>query len=332
MSARDTREPPGEGDKHRALVDGVPNGILALFDADLTLRVVGPKTLPVSGDDAATKQGRTIDELYPAAVLDRLTPAFEATLDGEPQRLDVVHLGRVHRVETAPTTVDGKQHGVVLTQDVTDERRAHEELERQRRQLEAFASVVSHDLRNPLAIARGYLDVVTGDVEAVEHVSALARVDRALVRMEEIITELLGATEPREVWRPKDTVDLGTVVAAAWEMVETGDATLDNRVTLTVDGDRSRLTRLFENLFRNAVEHAGSDTAVVVDDHPGGFVVADDGPGIDPKQHDVVFQAGYSTQTRGTGFGLFIVRDIALAHGWEVRVGESEGGLRLEFT
>jgi signal transduction histidine kinase len=64
-----------------------------------------------------------------------------------------------------------------------------------------------------------------------------------------------------------------------------------------------------------------------------GFYVADTGSGIPESIRDEIFEAGYSTEDHGTGFGLRIVEQIARAHGWEVSVTESEqGGARFEFT
>jgi len=64
-----------------------------------------------------------------------------------------------------------------------------------------------------------------------------------------------------------------------------------------------------------------------------GFAVEDDGPGIDPAVRDQVFDPGVSDADGGTGFGLYIVRTIATAHGWEVVGTETAGGgARFEFT
>jgi signal transduction histidine kinase len=64
-----------------------------------------------------------------------------------------------------------------------------------------------------------------------------------------------------------------------------------------------------------------------------GFYVADTGPGIPESDREQIFEAGYSTNEGGTGFGLRIVEQIADAHGWEVTVTESEhGGTRFEFS
>ena len=94
-----------------------------------------------------------------------------------------------------------------------------------------------------------------------------------------------------------------------------------------------RLGRLLENLFRNALEHGGTDVTVTVRLLEDGLAVEDDGPGVPESERERLFDAGYSTTERGTGFGLRIVRQIADEHGWDVTVGESAtGGARFEVT
>jgi Signal transduction histidine kinase len=108
---------------------------------------------------------------------------------------------------------------------------------------------------------------------------------------------------------------------------------VDVEAPQTIEADRSRLMQLLENLYCNAVEHSDDEVTVSVDLMPGGFAVADTGPGIPESDREEVFEAGYSTEKDGTGFGLRIVKEIANAHGWEVTVTESEqGGARFEFS
>jgi signal transduction histidine kinase len=100
-----------------------------------------------------------------------------------------------------------------------------------------------------------------------------------------------------------------------------------------ISADEDRLTELFENLFRNAVEHGGSEVTVTVGPMNGGFYVADDGPGIAEERREAVFDHGVSSSDDGSGYGLSIVRTIAHAHGWDVIVSEADaGGARFEFT
>ncbi|MFB6090105.1 MAG: sensor histidine kinase, partial [Halobellus sp.] len=206
------------------------------------------------------------------------------------------------------------------------------ELRRQNERLDQFASVVAHDLRNPLAVARGFLEIAaeSGDPEHFE------RVDSAHDRMERLIDDLLTLARGETTVTDAEAVDLAAVATEAWGYVDTDSAVLTIAETVpTVAGDGNRLTQLFENLFRNAVEHGGPDVTVTVGaiDGSEGFYVADDGTGIAADRRDDVFDHGVTSSAGGTGFGLSIVADIAAAHGWSVRVTEGDaGGARFEFA
>jgi len=219
---------------------------------------------------------------------------------------------------------------VVNSRDVTDRKRRERALEQQNQRLDEFTGAVSHDLRNPLNVIQGRLDLAreTGDPD---HLEAMAG---AADRMETLIEDLLQLARQGKLVGEPESVPLAEAAAAAWETVETGSATLDCEDGLgVVAADRERLHQLFENLFRNAVEHAGEDVAIRVGVLPKGFFVADDGPGIPPADREAVFERGYSTVEEGTGFGLSIVQSIASAHGWQIEAAESaDGGARFDVT
>ena len=218
---------------------------------------------------------------------------------------------------------------VGFQEDITAFVERERALERQNERLDAFASIVTHDLRNPLNVARGRVDLAR-DPDGDDHLDPA--ID-ALDRMETIIDHTLTlAREGRTVGDP-ESVDVEAVAERSWRSVESGDATLDVDVGRAVRADPDRLRNLFENLMRNAVEHGGDDVEIRVGDLDDGFYVADDGSGIESERHDDVFAPGYSGSAAGTGFGLAIVREIVDAHGWTVTLVESEGGgARFEFT
>jgi len=203
-------------------------------------------------------------------------------------------------------------------------------LERQNERLDRFASIVSHDLRNPLSVARGYVDLAreTGDVKELESAAeALDRIDALVDSMLELARQGAAVDDP-------EPVRLSTVAAAAWSTVDAPAAALDVDGDAEVLADPERLRTLLENCFRNSVEHGGDDVRIVVEPLPnGGFAVADDGDGIDSDDRDAVFDRGYTTAADGTGVGLATVREIANAHGWTADVAEGdEGGARFEFA
>lgn len=206
------------------------------------------------------------------------------------------------------------------------------ELEAQNDHLEEFASIVSHDLRNPLNVAQGYLTDLDGRVDD----PALGEIEISHRRMETLVDELLSLAQAGRTIEQKEPIMLTEVAVRSWRLVETGSATIElpeGRVTILAD--RSRLCQLLENLFRNAIEHAGANSTVSVGplESRDGFYVADDGPGISVDDYETIFERGYTTRNDGSGLGLMIVNRIAEAHGWSITVTKSEsGGARFEFS
>jgi len=228
---------------------------------------------------------------------------------------------------------DRQRGRLLVLREITLRTRRERELKRQNERLDEFAGVVSHDLRNPLAVAEGNLSLIeeTGELDRAD------KVRRSLDRIGTIIENLLEMARAGDSIESTEPVSLAGVAHEAWQQVRAEDSTLDVRADVTIDADHHRLTQLFENLFRNAIEHNESPVTIRVEtlggDRTGGFVVSDDGAGIPPAERDEVFDHGYTTNTDGTGFGLSIVEDIVTAHGWEIAVTESErGGARFEIT
>ena len=204
-----------------------------------------------------------------------------------------------------------------------------EQLQRQNEQLEEFANVVSHDLRNPLNIAQGRLELAQGQHDS-EHLNAIGK---AHTRMEVLIEDLLTLAREGHGVTEFTAVDLSALIDNCWATVETNGATLVTDTDRTVQADRSRLKQLCENLIRNAVEHGSDDVTVTVRTFENGFYIADDGPGIPQAKRDDVFEVGFSTNTDGTGLGLSIVKQGAEAHNWGIQLSESEnGGAQFEIT
>ena len=202
-------------------------------------------------------------------------------------------------------------------------------LQRETDRLDEFASVVSHDLRNPLNVAHGRVRLAREACDS-EH---LESVERALDRMDTLVDDLLTLARDGKRVGETEPIALESIVGDCWRTVETADATLEIDTDRVIEADRSRLQQLLENLVRNAIEHGGGGVGVTVGPLEDGFFIEDDGPGIPAADRAHVFDAGYSSTTDGTGFGLSIVEGIAEAHGWQIAVTESgTGGARFEIT
>lgn len=209
--------------------------------------------------------------------------------------------------------------------------RYNDRLEAQNEQLEKLASIVSHDLRSPLAVAEGRVKLAE-ETGRSEHFS---ETERALERMEAIISDMLTLTRQSATAPETTRVDLAVVAKSAWVTVDSERADLRVERSMEIQANEGRLRQAFENLFRNATDHGGESLTTVSVGTLGadGFYVEDDGAGIPPAEREDVFEWGTTTDDGGTGLGLAIVSEIVEAHGWTVRVGESEsGGARFEVT
>ena len=218
-------------------------------------------------------------------------------------------------------------------QDITDRKEREQALKKQNDRLDEFAGVISHDLRNPLTIAKGHSEMLKESLEG-EYENHFQPLLRALNRMEAIIEDTLTLSRQGETVGEMHPVNLAKICRKSWKGVATKQASLEIIDEITIQGDSDRLQHVFENLFRNAVKHGGKNVTVKVGyTEEGCLYIEDDGGGIPPDKRDVVLEAGHTSASGGTGFGLSIVNRIAEAHGWEVDVTESEtGGARFEFA
>ena len=337
----------------------------AIYDTDGRFEFVNQYLADFYGTTREALVGED-SQLVPRVREEHGPEAYQQLLAGERDELrgelaaDFSGVGyEVLEYRLAPLVIDGVVEGIVaVAHEVTEYKRRERTLRRRNEQLDRFASLVSHDLRTPLSVADGRVDLAMEECDS-EHLLPAAN---ALDRCEALVDDLLALARDGGDVRDFEVVGLASTVEACWDTAAMGDATLVVDTERSVRADRSRLRQLLENLFRNSVEHGSTGsrpgagdsvehgstgprsptredsvehggTTVTVGDLADGFYVADDGPGIPPEARDRVFEAGYSTATDGTGFGLAIVREVADAHGWQVAVTESEGGgARFEVT
>ncbi|WP_193787989.1 hybrid sensor histidine kinase/response regulator [Natronorubrum bangense] len=351
--------------------DGMFTNIIPPTDSALTTskyrpaELIGEHVSLVLDDTDIAKGEAAIQRLL--AGDDREKASFELdvhTKDGE-------RISNENHISLLPMTEDGQFQGTVgVLRDISDRKKRERKLKRQNERLESFASIVSHDLRNPLNVAHGNLELAREQADN-DHLEAVAT---AHERMQTLIENLLTVAREERPVVETEPIDLETVTRTCWQHVETAEVTLTTTTDAVVHGDRARLRRLLENLIRNTVEHSSTGSRPTADDSVGqgsptpgshtrqdnverestprdgrpaaasvtltvgdlsgetGFYVEDDGRGIPAEQRDAVFETGYSMAAGGTGLGLAIVERIAENHGWTVTVTESDtGGARFEF-
>jgi PAS domain S-box-containing protein len=322
------------------LLENMNDAVLAI---DMDGRVVDfnrqAKLLFDFTGDAVGSSAETVFASYPTlslAEIHETTAPIEisAEIDGQHRyyELDVSRIvPRGVRVDSIEQAAE-KSSGILLVfRDITARKQYEYDIEAQNIRLEQFSSVVSHDLRNPLNVAQGWLAVAREESDNDQ----LATVANAHDRMEALIDELLLLARAGREIDETEPVELATLACDAWHSIAAPEATLVVNTDQILDVDRSRVQELLENMFRNAVEHGGDAVQVTVGDLSDrrGFYVADSGGGIPADAKEQIFESGYSTNREGTGLGLAIVTGIASAHGWEITVADSDtGGARFEFV
>jgi PAS domain S-box-containing protein len=234
---------------------------------------------------------------------------------------------------------------VIYLRDVSDRRQVECELSRRAEELQSWVNAVSHDLRSPLVAVLGFTRLLHEDYSDrldEQGIRFLRRIEEAGRTMEALVHDLLefariGRSEPRRVHvDPRDVLlQLQAELKPRLEEAQV-ELCLPEEPPL-IWCDRTQLYQVLSNLVGNALDHAGTPPAaqievdVVAQDGGQLLVVRDHGRGIDPADHERIFEI-FQTRgvprngKRGTGIGLAIVRKIAEAHGgsaWvESRPGE----------
>jgi signal transduction histidine kinase len=292
---------------------------------------VGPNETVLDANPAAADLlGKDSSADLQTTPVREVVPVYDTLAGGNQVDLEIEN--RVVEVRQSEVTQQNQAAGdVLLLHDVTEQRQQKQKLEDTNERLDRFASVVSHDLRNPLHVAKGNVVLAREEHDSEQ----LAAANNALERMETLVKDLLTlAREGESVFDP-EPISLSSVVNDSWAVIDSDDATLTIESELNFVADRGRLQQLLENLFRNAVEHGGNTVTIRVGALPdaAGFYVADDGPGIPVGEREQVFDSRYSTTESGTGYGLTIVEEIVDTHGWSISIaGSTTQGARFEVT
>jgi PAS domain S-box-containing protein len=326
-----------ERNRLAALFENIPSPTASFFveDGEPVIQSINPAFERVFGYGESELANERIDEyIVPPDAITEAEVYNQKLKEGESVNVEVRRIAvdgpRDFLLDVVPFRLDKPNvHSYAMYTDITDRKERERELERQNDRLEEFASIVSHDLRNPLNVARGYVELAeqTGDDEHFE------RADTALERMHDIIESVLTLARTGRSLDETVDVSLSTAAQQAWRNVETDGAALEVTGDATLLADPSRFGSLLENLFGNSVEHAGPSVTVRVGTTEDGFFASDDGPGIPLDHRDSVLKSGETHSEDGTGFGLAIVKSIAEAHGWTMSVTDGEdGGARFEFT
>jgi signal transduction histidine kinase len=248
------------------------------------------------------------------------------------------------------TSLRTERRAVALAERMTQSlRESQTELARSNAELERFAYVASHDLREPLRTITGFLGLLSRRHRERLDDEGREFIDLAVAgakRMDSLIAELLEYSRTGRSGTTPEPTDLDAAWSVAVRNLSAAIAETGAEVTAgplpTVMADRGEMVQVLQNLLGNAIKYHG-------DGHPRIHAeamrrgdewevsVCDDGPGIDPRHHDRIFvllqRLHRHDEVEGTGMGLAICKKIVEHHGGRIWVESSEGdGARFRFT
>lgn len=226
-------------------------------------------------------------------------------------------------------------NGIIrVTREITDEKETKEQIKKQNKRLDQFASVVTHDLRNPLAVAQGNAGLIKERIDSTDDElnRFVTDVESSLNRMENIIQNMLSLTKSGDITGEKHVECIDEISKEAWSNVQAKEATLNIECEKKINCDKKALIQCLENLFRNSIEHGGRNVTITITDIAKGFSIKDDGEGIDEDIAESLFEMGETTDQSGTGYGLGIVKKVVDEHEWKIEVDVNANGAKFDIT
>ena len=257
--------------------------------------------------------------------------------------------GEIRHVAVFAELIPGTRRSIASLLDITESKKAKEELQRANTELEGFAGTVSHDLRGPLAnieMASTTLMELLAAPQTDQTRSVASQVAEMLQKSSErsmnLVEKLLGLAEAGQAPKEVASIDVREVVERVLEERAIDMEEKGIRVGIGADigqviANPTHVYQVFTNLIGNAIQHSDSQMPVIEvshlgDDGRGGhrYLVRDNGSGIPPDSIDKLFIPFFKGKAGGTGIGLAIVEKTIKVYGGSIRA-YNDNGACFEF-
>jgi len=341
-------------ERFRAIFDTAQDSIF-IKNHTLKYTLVNPAMEKLFDLPASKLIGRTDDDLFDKEAASHIREVDSRVLEGE-----IAEEEHTKKIKKVPFTFhiikvpirdeSGKIVGLGgFARDVTEHKKANEELKKKAEELERFTYTVSHDLRSPLISIQGFAEMLRKDLEQNETEkvkSDLKFIENSATKMDRLLTDTLQLSRIGRFVNPPENVPFGKIVQEALEQTAQQIKSSGVEVSVAEDFpavhvDRMRIVEVLVNLITNSINYMGEqpnpkiDMGYRVDDTETVFFVHDNGVGIDKSQHEKVFELFYTVDKsgKGTGAGLAIVKRIIEVHNGKVWIESEKGkGCTVCFT
>jgi PAS domain S-box-containing protein len=348
--------------RFEALFNATPIGIY-LVDADMRIRHVNPKGLPIFGDIEGLVGSDFVEVmhvLWPPKVAEEIVARFRQTLEtGEPyhnrefieerhdRKLREFYDWQIHRISLP----DGQYGVVCYFIDISEHILARRELAEADQRKNEFLATLAHELRNPLAPLRNSLQLMKlaqGETDTIEHARTL--MERQLGQMVRLIDDLLDVARitSNKIELRTSRVELASIIHHSIDSCRPQIERARHNLHLAIppepiylNADSVRLAQVFSNLLSNSCKYTdpGGDIWLTVN-RQGNEVrvsVKDSGLGIPPDQLGSIFEM-FSQIDRtlersqgGLGIGLALVKKLVHLHGGSIEAKSAGQGQGSEF-
>lgn len=308
---KETEEELRRGEnRYRTLVAHLADTAVHLFDTDLKLLIVGGEELTNLGLNRADIEGKPLSEAYPGAISEFMEPYYRKALAGEPSFFEHEWEGHVYEQQVIPLRDDDGivQAGLVVSRNVTEQRRSQERIEKSLREKEVLLREIHHRVKNNLAVVNSLLSLQTHHAEGDEQRRILEAAQDRIRSMALAHSKLYESDNLADL-------DLKAYLDGLLQHLMHSHTSLGVPVRLYTDIAPMQLTLdtavpvgfIVTELFSNCLKHAfvghaeGSVGVAVTPTGDGGFVlsVKDDGVGI-PETVDPDYPATLGLELVGS--------------------------------
>lgn len=323
-------------EKYRTIFE-ISGTAIVTIEEDMTISLVNRKFEEITGYSAREITGKTKwHELVQKDYVDRMIDYHNqrrTTQGFAPQSYEfrlIDKYGNPKDILTNVAVIPGTKKTIASFADISSLKQLEEDIINKNRELNDFAYMVSHDLRNPINLIIGFLTAIQDDPSIFDQY--FNRTIGIFNEMLNFIKKLLKLSRAGTVTGKMEKIELESLVRDVY--IESMPSDVPSRLEANcpeewITGDKTRIHQVFSNLINNCFKHRNPDEPLLIqvkcfkENHLTIISVKDNGSGIEKNDMERIFKPGY-TKGKGTGFGLAIVRKIVKAHNGSIQV-KSEG-------